>query len=128
MVKSTKKYKTLKIPPPILDCINIAKAKILMSINTFTNLPVDVLSPKKCPICGHELEPFEYDTGRTDLLGYVFCRNCRYKQPVVSDTDKLEISKISKYLSVGTLIGFGIASLLFLMKEEISGKKDFVEG
>ncbi len=106
------KYKVTRIPSYVMDEIELAKAKILMESKKLRELPEEILKPKKCPICGSEMRGMEVKL----KTRYYECKNCGYKQPGLDlEVKGTDIASLAAGLGIGTLIGLGIAALLYLL-------------
>ena len=116
MVKMVKKakmeYKSTKIPRYVFDGVELAKAKIL--IERTKQFPPEVFMPNKCPICGGKMQGLDVRARVT----YQACNECGYKQPSIDISAKgTDVTSLAAALGLGTLFGFGIAALLYLISQ-----------
>jgi predicted RNA-binding Zn-ribbon protein involved in translation (DUF1610 family) len=107
-------YRTAKIPIPIYEQIEMARAKLALEKSKLKNLPAEILRPEKCPICGNNMVMMEA-TEISAKFGYYRCSHCDYKQPAI-DIDVISSGSGSLMaLGSGIIIGLGIAALLYLL-------------
>jgi transposase-like protein len=91
-------WKTVKIPEWAYENALLAKGDVL--VRSAAALPVELLSPAKCPRCDSELELVR--------VGYerVQCTQCNYKQ------ERFEASSTNlRGIGIGVLLGLGLAAL-----------------
>ncbi len=95
-------YKAIKVPKPTYESLKELKKVIVQK--GLSSLSNDVINyePKYCPECSSELDSFEV------RMGYHHCPNCSFKYP------KIDIG-LGGSLAFGTLIGLGIAGLVYLL-------------
>lgn len=97
-----KEYKAIKIPTETYDSLKgLKKIIIQKGLNSLSEDLIDYV-PNNCPECGTEMNSAEIK------LGYHFCPNCQFKYPEI----KLGLGGS---LALGTLIGLGIAGLIYLL-------------
>ena len=102
-------YKVMRIPKYTYDSVPIVQAKAIASRAESLR---EVLSPKKCPICGKPMEGIE----ATVKIGYHKCTNCGYGQPNFQlEQVKADIGPALANLGKGALIALGIAALAYLV-------------
>ena len=72
--------------------------------NGLSSISNDFLNyvPKNCPKCNTEMDSVEVN------LGYHHCPNCEFKYP------EIKIG-LGGNLAIGTLIGLGIAGIIYLL-------------
>jgi hypothetical protein len=104
-------YKTTKIPTPVYEQIELTRSKLATEKSRLKNLPPEVLRPKKCPICGNNMQGSEVHV----KVGYYKCTHCDYKQPIINIDAITNGSSSLIALGSGIIIGLGIASLLYLL-------------
>ena len=102
MIDKKRDYKGIKVPKDVYDDLNELKEIIIR--NGLSSISNDFISyvPKKCPKCRTEMDSVEVK------FGYHHCPNCEFKYPEI----KLGLGGS---LAIGTLIGLGIAGIIYLL-------------
>jgi DNA-directed RNA polymerase subunit RPC12/RpoP len=100
-----KTYKNIKIPEETY--ISLKELRKILAKKGYDSLDEKFrqfldYKPKKCPKCNHEMD------GIVITAEYYKCPNCNFQQPLF----KLETSGA---IAIGTLIGLGIAGLIYLL-------------
>jgi len=98
-------YRNIKVREDTYDSLTELKKVIVQ--RGLNSLSDDIIhyTPKKCPICGTETDLLEIK------VGYQQCPSCSFKSP------KFEIG-LGGSLALGTLIGLGIAGLIYLLTQD----------
>lgn len=105
MTKETKDYKGIKVPEEIYQDLNELKEVIIEKGLSSISKDFINYTPKKCPKCDADMESVEIK------FGYRYCPNCEFKYPEI----KLGLGGS---LALGTLIGLGIAGIIYLLTRE----------
>jgi len=107
MTNENKEFKAIKVPKETYDSLQeLRKVIVQNGLNSLSN---DIINyePKYCPECGIEMDGFEVKAS------YYKCPKCTFQYP------KFEIG-LGGSLALGTLIGLGIASLIYLLTKNIT--------
>ena len=109
MIEKTKDYRGIKVPEDVYNNLNELKEIIIQ--NGLNSISKDFINyvPKKCPKCEGEMESIEVK------FGYHQCPNCNFKYPEI----KLGLGGS---LALGTLVGLGIASIIYLLTKDKNKK------
>jgi len=101
-------YRDVKIPEPVYENARILRQRTIeFGLN---QIPPQIKSPAKCPLCGGPLEGFQV------AYQYVQCSNCGYSQQQLAAGG-------SGALGLGVIIGLGLAALASLMSESESDRR-----
>lgn len=102
MINKKRDYKGIKVPEEVYEDLNELKEIIIR--NGLSSISNDFINyvPKSCPKCNTEMDSVEVN------LGYHHCPNCEFKYPEI----KLGLGGS---LAIGTLIGLGIAGIIYLL-------------
>jgi len=115
--KKRRLYQNVKLPAPVLDELAFAKIKIANERKRLERVK-EIIEPERCPVCGGPLKKLEVKA----KVEYVECEKCGFKQPKLSvSASGTDIYEFLKALGLGTLVGLGVAALLYLV---FGGGKD----
>jgi tRNA(Ile2) C34 agmatinyltransferase TiaS len=95
--------------------VQVLKAQAIA--NHVKKLPLEVLSPKECPLCGGTMQEIE----ATVRVGYHKCANCGYGQPVFqAEQVQANLESTIASLGIGILFALGIAAIAYLVSQSSS--------
>jgi hypothetical protein len=101
-------YKSLKVPTWVYEnAVGVQNDVLRKGIDS---LPQEVLRPRHCPRCHHEVRFLEATA--EVKFARMACPHCNYKQQTFSATGHLVAG-----VGLGVLLGLGIACLLETQKE-----------
>lgn len=100
-------YRDIKIPEPLYENARILRQHAFEA--GFGQIPPQITSPTKCPLCEGSLESFEAG------YQYVRCTKCGYSQQQLAAAG-------SGSLGLGIIIGLGLAALAHIISESESSK------
>jgi ribosomal protein S27E len=102
-------YRDIKIPEPLYENARILRQHAFEA--GFGQIPTQITSPTKCPLCEGSLESFQA------AYQYVRCAKCGYSQQQLAAGG-------SGTLGLGIIIGLGLAALAHMISEsESSGNR-----
>jgi len=100
-----KDYRAIKVKKDTYESLQELKKVIVQKgLNSLSDNIIDY-TPKHCPECGTEMDSVVVS------VKYHNCPNCSFKYP------KFEIG-LGGSLTLGTLIGLGIAGLIYLLTKD----------
>lgn len=102
MIEKKKDYRGIKVPKDIYE--NLKELKEVIIDKGLSSISKDFINyvPRNCPKCNAEMDSVEIK------FGYHHCPNCEFKYPEI----KLGLGGS---LALGTLIGLGIAGIIYLL-------------
>lgn len=110
-VKDVEAYKTIKVPLWVYE--NAREVELVLIKKGLAQLPVEVLEPRRCPICRSELELFKAGKRENE---YLRCAHCGYTQQRFAPEERAY-----EGIMLGTAIGMGLVYFLNALFE--NGKK-----
>lgn len=100
-----KDYRAIKVKKDTYESLQELKKVIVQKgLNSLSDNIIDY-TPKHCPECGAEMDSVEVS------IKYHNCPNCSFKYP------KFKLG-LGGSLALGTLIGLGIAGLIYLLTKD----------
>ena len=105
-------YKAIKIPKDAYDSLKDLKKAIIQKGTNSIDKDFANFTPKYCPNCKTKLKNFE------SKFAYYQCPKCGFKVP------KINIG-LGGSLALGSLIGLGVAGIIYLLtKDDKKPNKD----
>ena len=98
-------FRSIKVPKWVYD--NLEEGKLRLSRKGLEALPQEILSPKKCPVCGGKMKAAESGSGKE----FLECAKCGYVQ------QKFSTDSTGAFIG-GVVVGLGLAALIAMLMRD----------